>query len=252
MRSTRIQLKSPDEILRIQDAGIIIAGIFRKLSRMSLDGLSTWELDSMIESMIVKQKGRSAFKTVPRYNASSCISINNEVVHGVPSKKRKIKNGDLVKIDTGVVLNGYFSDACYTFMVGKVTDNAKRLTVAARESLQRAIEVMKPGNRLGDIGHAIQAHVESRKYSVVRNYTGHGVGYALHEPPIVPHYGKKGTGILLEPGMVLAVEPMVNEGGHAVCLLEDKWTAVTADGSLSAHFEHTIAVTKQGPIILTE
>src|SRR4030042_1808470 len=147
MRNKRIRLKSPDDIQRIRDAGSIIAEIFRKFNRLSLAGLSTWEVDAIIESMIMKRKGRPAFKTVPRYGAASCISINNEVVHGVPSKKRKIKSGDLVKIDTGSVLNGYFSDACRTFMVGKVTDNAKRLTVAARESLQRAIEAMKPGNR---------------------------------------------------------------------------------------------------------
>jgi methionyl aminopeptidase len=252
MRNKRIRLKSPDDIQRIRDAGIIIADIFRKLSRLSLAGISTWEVDAMIESMIMRRKGRPAFKTVPRYSAASCISINNEVVHGVPSKKRKIKSGDLVKIDTGVVLNGYFSDACRTFTVGKTADNAMLLAATTLESLGCAIAVMRPGNRIGDIGHAIQEHAEARGYSVVRNYTGHGVGFALHEPPIVPHYGRKGAGNFLEPGMVLAVEPMINEGGYAVRLLNDGWTAVTADGSLSAHFEHTIAITESGPLILTE
>jgi methionyl aminopeptidase len=251
MRNKSIRIKSPDDIKRIRDAGIIIAEIFTKLPNISLTGLSTWEIDLMIDSMIVKRKGRAAFKTVPGYSAASCISINDEVVHGIPSKKRKIRNGDLVKIDIGVVLNGYFGDACRTFAVGHVPDSAKTLAETTRQALEKAIAVMVPGGRLGDIGHAIQVHAEARGYSVVRNYTGHGVGFALHEAPVVPHYGKKGTGMALEPGMVLAVEPMINEGGHGVRLLDDGWTAVTADGGLSAHWEHTIAVTESGPEILT-
>ncbi len=252
MRNKRIRIKSPDDIKRIRDAGIIIADIFKKLSRISLTGLSTWEVDMMIDSMIIKQKGRAAFKTVPGYSAASCISINDEVVHGIPSKKRKIRNGDLVKIDVGVVLHGYFGDACQTFSAGRIPESARRLAETTSRSLEKAIDVMRPGNRIGDIGHAIQEYAEANGYSVVRNYTGHGVGFALHEPPVVPHYGKKKTGILLEPGMVLAVEPMINEGGHSVRLLDDGWTAVTADGSLSAHFEHTIAISEAGPVILTE
>lgn len=252
MRSNRIRIKSPDDIRRIRDSGAIIAGIFKKLSRMSLAGISTWDIDRMIESMITRQKGRPAFKTVPGYSAATCISLNNEVVHGVPSKKVKIRNGDLVKIDIGVVLNGFFSDACRTFAVGKITGDARRLAETTRESLRRGTDMMRPGHRLGDIGHAIQSYAESEGFSVVRNYTGHGVGFALHEPPIVPHYGRKGSGIILEPGLVLAVEPMINAGGHAVRLLDDGWTAVTADGSLSAHYENTVAVTEQGPMILTE
>lgn len=252
MRNKRIRTKTSDDIQRIRDAGLIIADIFKKLNRLSLAGHSTWDIDLMIDSMIIKQKGRAAFKTVPDYNAASCISINNEVVHGIPSKKRKIRNGDLVKIDIGVVLNGYFSDACRTFSVGTITDNAHRLSDATQRSLELAIDVMQPGKRLGDIGHAIQRHAEGLGYSVVRNYTGHGVGFALHEPPVVPHYGRKGSGVILEEGMVLAVEPMINEGGPAVRLLDDGWTAVTADGSLSAHFEDTIAITGDGPIILTK
>ncbi|MBN2158734.1 MAG: type I methionyl aminopeptidase [Spirochaetes bacterium] len=251
MRSRRIRIKSPDDIRRIRDSGAIIAGIFKKISRMSLSDISTWDVDRMIESMIIKQKGRPAFKTVPGYSAASCISINSEVVHGVPSRKVKIQNGDLVKIDIGVVLNGFFSDACRTFEVGRITDDARRLADTTRESLIRGIGVMRPGNRLGDIGHAIQTCVESAGFSVVRNYTGHGVGFALHEPPAVPHYGRKGTGLILEPGLVLAVEPMVNGGGHAVRLMDDGWTAVTADGSLSAHYEHTVAITENGPMVLT-
>lgn len=252
MRRATVRLKSPGEIRRIRESGIIIAGIFRKLTRLSLTGLSTWDIDRLIESMIVKQKARPAFKTVPGYSAASCISINNEVVHGIPSKKRKIAGGDLVKIDIGVVLNGYFSDACRTYAAGKVAGKARELIETTSGCLQAAIAVMVPGNHIGDIGHEIQQRAESHGFTVVRNYTGHGVGFALHEPPVVPHYGKKGMGILLEPGMVLAVEPMINEGGHAVKLLNDGWTAVTADGGLSAHFEHTIAVTEDGPLVLTE
>ncbi len=251
MRNKSVRLKSPDDIKRISDSGAIIAGIFTSLSGAPLEGMSTWELDSLIESMILKQKGRPAFKTVPRYSAASCISINEEVVHGVPTKKRKIRDGDLVKVDIGVVLNGYFSDACRTFAVGAVPDNALRLADAARQALERAIGVMRPGGRIGDIGHAIQSFAEDRGYSVVRNYTGHGVGFALHEPPVVPHFGKRGTGILLESGMVLAVEPMINEGGSEVRLLKDGWTAVTADGRLSAQFEHTVAITGDRPLVLT-
>ena len=251
MRRGTVRLKSPEDIRRIRESGIIIAGIFRRLSRLSLVGMSTWDIDRIIESMIIRQKARPAFKTVPGYSAASCISINNEVVHGIPSRKRKVASGDLVKIDTGAVLNGYFSDACRTFAAGRIGGGARELADTASESLDKAIEVMLPGNRIGDIGHAIQEHAESRGFSVVRNYTGHGVGFALHEMPIVPHYGKKGTGIFLDPGMVLAVEPMINEGGHAVKILDDGWTAVTADGRLSAHFEHTVAVTEEGPLVLT-
>jgi methionyl aminopeptidase len=218
---------------------------------MSLTGLSTWDLDSMIESTILRLKGRPAFKTVMRYGASSCISLNNEVVHGIPSRKRTICDGDLVKIDIGVVYNGYFCDACRTFTVGAVSDTARRLALAARECLERAIREMVPGHRIGDIGCAIEEHATAEGYSVVREYSGHGVGFALHEPPKVPHYGERGTMAVLKPGMVLAVEPMLNEGGHAVRLLDDGWTVVTADGSLSAHVEHTIAVTVDGPLVLT-
>ena len=252
LKSAQISLKSPDDIRRIRDSGSITADVFRQLSAIPLAGLSTWDVDSIIESIILKQKGRPAFKTVPGYSASSCISINNEVVHGLPSKKRKIKSGDLVKIDTGVVLNGFFSDSCRTFTVGAVAEPARKLAATARASLERAIGAIRPGGRVGDIGSAIQEYAESFGYSVVRNYSGHGVGFALHGPPVVPHYGKKGTGTLLEPGLVIAVEPMINEGGHSIRLLDDGWTAVTADGSLSAHFEHTIAVTDDGPLVLTD
>lgn len=251
MGEGEVRLKTPEDIKRIGDAGAIASEIFRGLARMSLAGLSTWDLDSMIESMILRLKGRPAFKTVMRYGASSCISLNDEVVHGVPSRKRLIRDGDLVKIDIGVVYNGYFCDVCHTFPVGTISENARLLALTARECLDVAIEVMAPGHRIGDIGFAIEDHATARGYSVVRDYSGHGVGFALHEPPKIPHYGRRGTLEVLKPGMVLAVEPMLNEGGHAVRLLDDGWTAVTADGSLSAHVEHTIAITGEGPLVLT-
>jgi methionyl aminopeptidase len=251
MRRLHARLKNPEEIKKIRDSGIITAEVFSMLSRMSLAGVSTWDIDSAIDSIIIRRKARPAFKTVPGYSQSSCISINDEVVHGIPSKKKKIKNGDLVKIDVGVVLNGFFSDACYTFLAGKVSENARKLAAVTRESLERAIRVMHAGNRIGDIGDAIQEHAGSNGFSVVRKYTGHGVGFTLHEPPVVPHYGRKGTGIELMTGMVLAVEPIINEGKHSIRILKDGWTAVTEDGKLSAQFEHTIAITDDGPLVLT-
>lgn len=247
-----INLKTPEDIKRIRNAGRIIGDIFKILSQNPLDGLSTWEVNSFIEDIIYKFKARPSFKTVKRYNHATCISINNEVVHGIPSKKKIIKKGDIVKIDIGVVKKGYFADGCYTFSAEPISEVASRLVAVARESLHRAIELLYPGNRLGDIGYAIQSFVEKNGFSVVRDFTGHGVGFAVHESPSVPHYGRRGRGMILEEGTVLAVEPMVNEGGYSVLVLEDQWTTVTTDGKLSAQFEHTIAITRDGPLILTE
>ncbi len=252
MRSTRKRLKRPEDISRIRESGRVLAGIFRSLAELNLDGMTTWDIDAFIEHEIFSSGARPAFKTVAGYNSSSCISVNTEVVHGIPSKKKRLAAGDIVKIDIGVAKNGFFSDACHTYPVGEITDGADRLITATRDSLHRGIAVMYPGNRVGDIGHAIQQFIESLGYSVVRSYTGHGVGFGLHEPPAVPHFGGKGTGPALEPGLVLAVEPIVNEGSHEVTLLKDGWTAVTSDGSMSAQFEHTVAVTEHGPLVLTD
>ncbi|MCU0821135.1 MAG: type I methionyl aminopeptidase [Spirochaetes bacterium] len=245
-------LKSPQDILRIRDSGRIIAEIFKTISKISLDGISTLELDSFIEKIIIKSKARASFRTVPDYNHATCISINHEVVHGIPSRKKKIKKGDIVKVDIGVVKNGYFADACYTFAVSPVPQNAARLISVTKESLNKAIKILYPGARIGDIGSEIQGFVEKNGFSVVRDFTGHGVGFAVHEHPGVPHYGKKGKGKVLKEGMVLAIEPMVNEGVYEVDVLDDGWTVVTADGKLSAQFEHTVAVTESGPQILTD
>ena len=248
----KITLKSPDDIKRIREAGRIIAEIFRMLSRKSLAGLSTFDIDKFIEEIIHKSKAMPSFKTVRDYSHATCISVNDEVVHGIPSKKKIIKKGDIVKIDIGVVKSGYFADACRTFVVKPISQNADKLISVTSESLELGIEAMYPGNRLGDVGAAIQQYVESNGFSVVRDYTGHGVGFAVHELPSVLHYGVKGKGRLIQEGMVLALEPMVNEGTYDVMVLDDGWTAVTEDGKLSAQFEHTIAVTKDGPVILTD
>jgi methionyl aminopeptidase len=245
------RLKSGEDIKKIHDAGRIISDIFKILSGFSFSGMTTDELDRFVESFIHKNKARSAFKTVKGYNHATCISINNEVVHGVPSKKKILKNGDIVKIDTGVVLNGYFADSCKTFPVGEITENAFKLINTAVDCLNAAINQMTSGSRAGDIGSVIQNYAEKRGYSVVRDFTGHGTGFSLHESPSIPHYGTKGTGVKLVEGMVIAIEPMINEGTYKVVTLADRWTAVTSDGKLSAQFEHTVAVTDKGPIILT-
>ena len=247
-----IALKSPDDIKRIREAGRIIAEIFRMLARKSFAGLSTFEIDKFIEEIIYKSKAMPSFKTVKDYSHATCISINDEVVHGIPSKKKIIKKGDIVKIDIGVVKSGYFADACRTFAVKPIPQNADKLISVTSKSLELGIEALYPGNRLGDVGFAIQHYVEANGFSVVRDYTGHGVGFAVHELPSVLHYGTKGKGRLIQEGMVLALEPMVNEGIYEVMVLDDGWTAVTEDGKLSAQFEHTIAVTKDGPVILTD
>lgn len=245
-------LKSPQDILRIRESGRIIAEIFKTISRHSLEGLSTMEIDSFIDSIILKSGARPSFKTVASYNHATCISINNEVVHGIPSPGKKLKKGDIVKIDIGVVKNGYFADACRTFAVNPVSKKAERLMDVTEKSLHIAIKMLRPGTRLGDVGAAIQNYAEKNGYSVVRDFTGHGVGFALHEHPGIPHYGIPGRGKVIREGMVLAVEPMVNEGSHEVEVLDDGWTVVTSDGKLSAQYEHTIAVTRDGPLILTD
>jgi methionyl aminopeptidase len=248
----RARLKNADDIARIREACLIINSIFLKIHSLDLQGITSDEIDTFIESEILKNRGRPAFKTVRGYGYASCISINNEVVHGIPSKKKKFQPGDLIKIDTGVALNGYFGDSCFTFTAGTLSEEAARLRSAAYDALQLALDAVKPGGRVGDIGSAVSALCAERGYSPVTRFSGHGVGFALHEPPSVPNAGRRGTGARLEPGMVLAVEPMINQGGADVVICDDGWTAVTADGTLSAQFEHTIAVTESGCETLTD
>jgi len=246
-----VRLKDENDIRRIRDCGIIISSLFDSIKKMDLIGLSTWELDSFIEDYILKKKARAAFKTVRGYSYASCISINEVASHGVPSKKVFIKNGDIVKIDTGTVLNGYFADSCITICVGDVSPIGEKLAEIAYKALFVGINEIYPGKTIGDIGYAIENFVKKEGFSVVRNFTGHGVGFALHEPPVVPNYGNRGTGEEIRDGMVMAVEPIVTNGSGELKILEDGWTSVTCDGAMAAQFEHTIAVTKKGPVILT-
>ncbi|RKG71306.1 type I methionyl aminopeptidase [Corallococcus sp. CA054B] len=246
-----VELKSPDEIALMRDAGRIVCEILDELEKAVAPGVSIWELDVLAEQLIAKKGARSAFKGYHGFPGVLCASVNQEVVHGIPDRKRRLVAGDLMKLDFGVVYRGFFGDSARTVPVGKVTPEAQALVDATRQSLEKAIQVMQPGNRIGDIGHAVQSHVEARGFSVVRDFTGHGIGRKLHEPPQVPNYGQAGSGMKLRPGMVLAVEPMVNQGTPDVEVLEDEWTAVTVDGKLSAHFEHTILISERGPEVLT-
>lgn len=246
-----VRLKSADDIARIREAGLIIAEIFAELSGEDLESRTTLDIDRFIEERIHRRRARPSFKTIRRYDHASCISLNNEIVHGIPSKNKLVRAGDLVKIDIGVVRNGYFADGCVTFPVEPVRERAALLVRTTEEALNLAIPLLRVGNRLGDLGAAIQSLAESRGFSVVRDFSGHGVGFAVHEQPLVPHFGRKGTGLVIEEGMVLAIEPMINEGVPDVLSLPDGWTVVTADGRLSAQFEHTVAVTSKGPVVLT-
>ena len=246
-----VELKSPDEIALMREAGRIVCEILDELEKAVAPGVSTWDLDALAEKLIAQKGARPAFKGYHGFPGVLCASVNQEVVHGIPNRKRRLVAGDLMKLDFGVVYRGFFGDSARTVPVGKVAPEAQALVDATRQSLEKAIQVMQPGNRIGDIGHAVQRHVESRGFSVVRDFTGHGIGRKLHEPPQVPNYGQPGSGMKLRPGMVLAVEPMVNQGTPDVEVLEDEWTAVTVDGKLSAHFEHTILISERGPEVLT-
>jgi methionyl aminopeptidase len=246
-----IVLKSDQEIEKIGQASRIVALTLAYLKEWVKPGVSTQELDRLAEEFIVKQGARPAFKGYRDFPCTLCTSINEEVVHGIPSKRR-LKEGDIIGIDAGAVVEGYFGDAAITLPVGKIAPEIQHLLEATEQALYKGIAQASPGNRLSDISHAIQVHAEGAGYSVVTDFVGHGIGRNLHEDPQVPNFGQPGQGPRLKEGMVLAIEPMVNMGGSAVKILEDHWTVVTQDGELSAHFEHTIAVTSQGPVILTK
>ncbi len=250
-------LKSPAEIAIMDHANRLVRQILAELRRMVRPGLATLEIDRYAEGRIRDEGGTPAFKGYPHRNdgrdfpGTVCTSVNDEVVHGVPSAGVILREGDLVSVDLGVILRGYFGDAAITFPVGKVDEKAERLLRVTRESLELGVREARPGNRISDIGHVVQAHVESHGFSVVREFAGHGIGSALHEEPQVPNYGERGRGVRLQAGMVLAIEPMVNAGSKDVVLsASDGWTARTRDGSLSAHFEVSVAVTDGGPRIL--
>ena len=247
-----IVLKTGRELKVMREACRISAEALRLAGNAVEPGVTTAEIDRIAEKYILSQGAVPNFKSYQGYPATACISINNEVIHGIPSKKRVIKSGDIVSIDLGAKFDGYHGDNAATFACGDITDEAKRLIDTTRESLYEGIAAAVSGGRLGDIGHAIQQYVEQRGYSVVRKFVGHGVGTQLHEAPEVPNFGTPGRGIRLMPGMTLAIEPMINQGGYDVKVLPDGWTVLTKDGSLSAHFEHTVAITPDGPQILTK
>ncbi|RNC69347.1 MAG: type I methionyl aminopeptidase [Desulfuromonadales bacterium] len=246
-----IVLKTPSEIERMRSASRIVAEILEVLRSEVKPGVATIELDKRAEAEAKKRKARPAFKGYSGFPYSLCCSLNDQVVHGMPST-RVLVEGDIVSLDFGVVYDGYYGDAAITVPVSTVSPQAERLMRVTEESLYRAIGSASSSNRLSDISHAVQSYVEQCGYSVVREFVGHGIGKMLHESPQVPNFGEPGRGVKLKPGMVLAIEPMINEKGHDVKVLSDGWTAVTCDGGLSAHFEHTVAITDHGPEILSK
>ncbi|MBJ6725832.1 type I methionyl aminopeptidase [Geomesophilobacter sediminis] len=245
-----IVLKSPAEIDKMRLPGRMVAEILAGLQEIVKPGVSLIELDQFAERETRKRKAVPAFKGYSGYPYSLCCSVNEQVVHGMPSE-RVLVTGDIVSLDYGVIYGGFYGDAAVTLPVGKISETATRLLAATRESLDAAIAAAIVGNRLSDISHAVQSYVEARGFSVVRDFVGHGIGKELHEGPQIPNFGAPGKGPKLRAGMVLAIEPMINEKGFDVRVLKDGWTAVTCDGGLSAHFEHTVAVTERGPQILT-
>ncbi|HEX5475797.1 MAG TPA: type I methionyl aminopeptidase [Vicinamibacterales bacterium] len=245
-----IVCKSPAEIERMRAANALVAEVLAELAGLAVPGATTADLDAAAEARVRAGGAEPAFKGYRGYPATLCASVNEQVVHGIPSA-RPLQDGDILSLDMGVKLQGFYGDSAVTVPVGRVDDAVERLLQVTQEALERGIAQAKVGGRVSDIGHAIQKHVEAHGFSVVREFVGHGIGAALHEEPQVANYGEPGRGPRLVEGMVLAIEPMVNMGRPAVKVLSDGWTAVTRDGSLSAHFEHTVAVTKDGPSILT-
>lgn len=230
----------------------IVAEVLEKLKELIKPGVTTLELDIFVEEYIRNRGGIPAFKGYRGFPNSLCTSINSQVVHGIPSAHSRLKEGDIISLDLGVCYDSYYGDGAVTYPVGNIIPSTKRLLDVTAEALYRGIEMARPGNRISDISNTIQTYVEKNGYSVVRDFVGHGIGRSLHEEPQIPNFGLSGQGPRIKEGMTLAIEPMVNEGDSAVVILEDKWTAVTKDGSLSAHFEHTVAVTEDRPIILTQ
>lgn len=247
-----ISVKSKSELEKMRKAGIIAGNALHFGGQSIKDGMTTYELDKIIHDYIVKHGAKPSFLGYGGFPASACISINDQVIHGIPSKKVRIHEGDIVSIDVGAFIDGFHGDTAYTFAVGKISEEAKQLLRVTEESLYKGIEQAVAGNRIGDIGHAVEEHCVSYGYGVVRKYIGHGVGRQLHESPEVPNYGKAGHGPRLVAGMTIAIEPMINAVGEDVKVLPDGWTVLTKSGSLSAHFEHTVAVTPDGPVLLTK
>ena len=247
-----IILKTAEQIRLMKEAGRITGEAILKARDVIRPGVSTWEVDRVIHDYIVKCGAKPSFLGYAGFPGSACVSVNSEVIHGIPSRKRILEEGDLVKVDVGALYRGYHGDSAKTFAVGRVSPEATRLIERTRECFYRGVAKAVAGNRIGDVGHAVQACAEEAGFSVVREYVGHGVGSHLHEEPDVPNYGTEGRGCRLYAGMTIAIEPMVNAGGAGVRVLPDGWTVVTSDGRLSAHYEHTVAITDDGPVLLTD
>lgn len=247
-----IVLKTSKELRLMKEACVIAAGALKAAGEAVEPGVSTAEINRIAHKFITDAGAIPSFLGYNGYPAATCISINDVVIHGIPSSKQIIREGDLVSIDVGATFNGYVGDNAATFAAGDISPEAKRLSDTTRESLYEGIRAAVAGGRIGDIGHAVQSYCESRGFSVVRTFTGHGVGTQMHEDPSVPNFGTPGRGVRLLPGMTIAIEPMINMGTHEVRQMPDGWTIKTKDGKLSAHFEHTIAITADGPVILTQ
>ena len=247
-----ITLKSGEEIIRMRDAGRI-AAIAREIGGECVrEGVTTAQIDREIKKCILSHGAKPSFLGYGGFPASACISVNEEIIHGIPSSSRILKNGDLVKIDVGAFYKGYHGDCAATFTVGEVSEEAKKLVEVTKQSFYEGVAAIKDGARIGDVGAAIESYVKKFGFTVVRDYIGHGIGRSLHEDPEVPNYGNAGHGPRLRPGMTLAIEPMVNAGDFKVRVLDDEWTVVTKDGKLSAHYENTVAITDNGVLILTD
>src|SRR6056297_498517 len=246
-----IVIKSELEIEKLRRAGKIVAFAHEEIKKQIKPGMSTYDIDKIAADVVLSHGATLAFKGYAGFPGNNCVSVNEEVVHGIPSKKRIVQEGDIVSVDIGSYIDGYFGDAARTYAVGKVSKEAKQLIKVTRESFFKGLEFAKVGYRLSDISHAIQSHCEKYGFSIVRDYVGHGIGRKLHEPPQIPNFGRSGRGPRLQKGMVLAIEPMVNMGSYEVKTLEDLWTVVTVDKSLSSHYENTIVITEGEPEILT-
>jgi methionyl aminopeptidase len=250
-RDRNIIIKTADQILLMRDANQIVAETLTMLASVIQQGMSTWELDNLAEELCIKRKAKPAFKGYRGFPGSVCVSVNEEVVHGIPSRKKKLRKGDIISIDFGVLYKGYYGDSAITVPVGMIAGDVQKLLDTTRNSLQKGIEQAVVGNRISDISKAVQNCVEGEGFTVVRQFVGHGIGTQLHEAPEVPNFHQGEWTVRLLPGMVLAIEPMVNMGTHKVKVLRDGWTVITIDKKPSAHFEHSIAVTENGPLILS-
>lgn len=244
-------IKTEDEIKKLREIGLIAAKILSEVVGNIKEGVSAKHIDNMVNDLSLQYGVRNAFKGYRGYPANICVSVNEEIVHGIPTEYKIFKNGDIVSLDYGVEKDGYYTDLAVSVIVGEGSEEDKKLVRVTKESLYKGIEQARIGNRLYDISYAIQRHVETNGFSVVRAFVGHGIGRNLHEDPQLPNFGNPGCGIRLKEGMVLAIEPMVNAGKYDIIMKNDGWTAVTADGKKSAHFEHCVAITRNGPIILT-